>query len=94
MRDVRVLVSGAGSCVGQGIVKSLRSCSYPVTIISADISPFNAALYRADEAIIIPKVDYCLHSEQSNYFHSSLGELGRYCCSHPGKSIDYRRSTA
>ena len=57
MRNVRVLVSGAGSGVGQGIVKSLRSCSYPVTIISADVSPFNAALYRADEAIIIPKVE-------------------------------------
>jgi carbamoyl-phosphate synthase large subunit len=57
MKPVRVLVTGAGSGVGQGIIKSLRICNYPVTIISADISPFNSALYRADEALIIPKVE-------------------------------------
>jgi carbamoyl-phosphate synthase large subunit len=57
MKPVRVLVTGAGSGVGQGIIKSLRISNYPITIISSDISPFNSALYRTDEAIIIPKVE-------------------------------------
>lgn len=50
-------MTGAGSGVGQGIVKALRMSSLPLTIISADIAPMNAALYRADEAVIVPRVE-------------------------------------
>jgi len=57
MNSVRVLVTGAGSGVGQGIIKSLQISDYPITIVSADISPLNSALYRTDEAVIIPKVE-------------------------------------
>jgi carbamoyl-phosphate synthase large subunit len=56
-KHCRTLVTGAGSGVGQAIVKALRISDLPVTIISADIAPMNAALYRADEAIIIPRVE-------------------------------------
>src|SRR3989338_396616 len=57
MEKIRVLVTGAGSIVGQGIMKSLRISSLPVIIVAADIHPLNAGLYRADEAMIIPKVE-------------------------------------
>jgi len=56
-KSCRVLVTGAGSGVGQGIVKALRISDLPVTIVSADISPMNAGLYRTEEALIIPKVE-------------------------------------
>lgn len=58
MRKIcRVLVTGAGSGVGQGIIKALRISQLPVTIVGADVSPMNVALYRTDEAFIIPKVE-------------------------------------
>ena len=57
MEKIRVLVTGAGSIVGQGIMKSLRISSLPVIIVAADIHPLNAGLYRADEAVIVPKVE-------------------------------------
>ena len=52
-KPCRVLVTGAGSGVGQGIVKALRVSDLPVTVVAGDIAPMNAALYRADEAVII-----------------------------------------
>ncbi len=56
-KHCRVMVTGAGSGVGQSIVKALRYSELPLTIIGADISPINAALFRTDEAQIIPKVE-------------------------------------
>lgn len=56
-KSCRVLVTGAGSGVGQGIVKALRISGLPLTVVAADIAPTNAGLYRADEAIIIPRVE-------------------------------------
>ncbi len=57
MKPVRVLVTGAGSAVGQGIIKALRIGCVPVSLVAADIQPMNAALFRADEAVLIPKVE-------------------------------------
>lgn len=53
----RVLVTGAGSQVGQGIMKSLRVSGLDIHLIATDISPFNTGLYRADEGLLLPKVE-------------------------------------
>ncbi len=57
MSTIRVMVTGAGSGVGQGIIKSLRLSTLPITVIAADIGTLNSGLYRADEALLIPKVE-------------------------------------
>lgn len=54
---LRVLVTGAGSVVGQGIIKALRLSGLPLSIVAADIDPLNAALYRTDEAVLLPRVE-------------------------------------
>ncbi len=57
MDAIRVAVTGAGSIVGQGIVKALRTSRFPVEVITTDIAPLNAALYRADESLLLPPVE-------------------------------------
>jgi carbamoyl-phosphate synthase large subunit len=56
-KPCRVLVTGAGSGVGQGIIKALHISGLPVTVVAADIAPMNVALYRAEEAVLIPRVE-------------------------------------
>lgn len=43
--------------MGQGVIKSLHASSLDLTVLSADISPFNAGLYRTSESFLIPKVE-------------------------------------
>jgi carbamoyl-phosphate synthase large subunit len=57
MEAVTVLVTGAGSAVGQAIIKALRFSGLPLRIVAADIGPLSAALYRADAGAIIPRVE-------------------------------------
>ncbi|MBT3585655.1 MAG: ATP-grasp domain-containing protein [Halobacteriovoraceae bacterium] len=57
MAKLKILVTGAGSGVGQGIMKSLRASELDLEVHSADISATNCALYVADGRWIIPKVE-------------------------------------
>jgi carbamoyl-phosphate synthase large subunit len=50
----RVLVTGAGALLGQGIMRAIRSSGKPAEIIAVDPSPLSAGLYWADGAHLIP----------------------------------------
>lgn len=57
MKKLKILVTGAGSGVGQSIVKSLKISKINAKIIFADIDYYNAGLYRVKDSIIVPKTE-------------------------------------
>ena len=57
MKKINVMVTGAGSGVGQSIVKALKISKLNLNIISADINELNAGLYRTKKSLIIPKIE-------------------------------------
>ena len=64
MNEIRVMVTGSGSGVGQGIIKSLRLSELPIKIIVADIDRYNAGFYTGDESVIIPKLENLTNCDQ------------------------------
>jgi len=53
----RVLVTGAGALLGQGVIRAIRSSGMPIEIIAVDPSPLSAGLYWADRAHLVPMAD-------------------------------------
>jgi carbamoyl-phosphate synthase large subunit len=51
---MKVLVTGAGALLGQGIIKALRISSLRPQIVAVDPNPLSAGLYWADSAHLIP----------------------------------------
>lgn len=51
---MKVLVTGAGALLGQGIIKSLRLAETGYEIVAADPDPRAVGLYWADTAYIVP----------------------------------------
>lgn len=69
MRRVRVLVTGVGGNVGQGILKALRLSKLNLKIVGTDASPYSAGLYRVDQGYLVPRAG------QKNY----LAEMIKIC---------------
>jgi carbamoyl-phosphate synthase large subunit len=53
---VKVLVTGAGALVGQGIIRSLMESSLSPVIVAADASPLSAGLYWTRHRHLVPMV--------------------------------------
>lgn len=51
---LKILVTGAGALLGQGIIRALRIGQLPVRIVAVDPSPLAAGLYWADTAHLVP----------------------------------------
>ncbi len=51
---MKILVTGAGAVLGQGVIRSLRESSLKATVIAADPSPLSAGLYWTDRRHVIP----------------------------------------
>jgi carbamoyl-phosphate synthase large subunit len=51
---MKVLVTGAGALLGQGIIRALRKSSLNPVIATADPNPLSAGLFWTDEAYILP----------------------------------------
>ncbi|MDM9385225.1 ATP-grasp domain-containing protein [Chlorogloeopsis sp. ULAP01] len=51
---MKVLVTGAGALLGQGIIKCLRMSDIPYHIIAVDPDPRSVGLYWADQAYLVP----------------------------------------
>ena len=52
----KVLVTGAGAVLGQGIVKALRCSELDLVIAAADPNPLSPALFWVERGYIIPPV--------------------------------------
>ena len=51
---MKILVTGAGAVLGQGIIRALRESALNATVVAADPSPLSAGLYWTDRRHIIP----------------------------------------
>jgi len=51
---MKVLVTGAGALLGQGVIRALRASSLGAEIVAVDPSPLSAGLYWADRAHLVP----------------------------------------
>jgi carbamoyl-phosphate synthase large subunit len=65
---IKVLVTGAGALLGQGIIRALRASPLAVRIVAVDPFPLSSGLFWADESYIVP-----LANDPS--YRSRLGEL-------------------
>ena len=51
---IKVLVTGAGALLGQGVLRALKLCSIPTTVVAVDPSPYAVGLYWADKSYLVP----------------------------------------
>lgn len=81
---LRVLVTGAGSVYGLGIIKALKAAALAIEVIAADINPYSLGLFFADKGFIAPRA-----AAEENYYMF----IENLCKEHQIKAI-YTGSTA
>ena len=70
---MRVLVTGAGALLGQGIIRSIRASELDAYIIAVDPSPLAAGLYWADAADLVPMAAIDLHRPPAGSVRQDAG---------------------
>jgi carbamoyl-phosphate synthase large subunit len=58
-----VLVTGAGSVYGLGIIRALKASVLPVEVIAIDTNPYSLGLFFADKSFIAPRA-----ADEENYY--------------------------
>lgn len=51
----RILVTGAGSVYGLGIIRALKASVLPVQIFAVDVNPYSVGLFIADNGFVAPQ---------------------------------------
>ena len=54
---MKILVTGGGSLLGQGIIKALKKIKKKYYLIVVDVNPLSAGLYWGDERYLVPYAD-------------------------------------
>ena len=54
MDKIKVIITGAGALLGQGMIRSLKQSSLKTHIVALDPSSFSAGLYWSDSSHLIP----------------------------------------
>jgi len=52
--QVKIIITGAGALLGQGMIRALKRSTLKTNIIAVDPSPFAAGLYWADSRHLVP----------------------------------------
>jgi carbamoyl-phosphate synthase large subunit len=81
---LNVLVTGAGSVYGLGIIRALKASVLPVEIIAIDTNPYSLGLFFAGKSFIAPRAE----DEESYYMF-----IKNLCIDHQIKAI-FMGSTA
>ena len=54
---MKILVTGAGALLGQGLIRAIRASTLDAKIIAVDPNPLSAGLYWADASHLVPMAD-------------------------------------
>jgi carbamoyl-phosphate synthase large subunit len=61
---MKVLVTGGGALLGQGIIRALRSSRIHAHVVAVDPNPLSAGLYWADSAHLVPMANASDYAER------------------------------
>ena len=61
---MKILVTGAGALLGQGLIRAIRASTLDANIVAVDPNPLSAGLYWADSSRLVPMADDPCYLEQ------------------------------